>query len=220
VGGNKSPDDLGQIGSSLTRTIGSTQLPALLTSIGDSAFGAFVPWDVLRDIPVFGMLYEAAKVTRDIKEALFVRKVFRFLDPLAATSDEERMRFVERLEAKGKVEEFGETIFLLLERIDDTVKPGIIGRIGAALVRGDVSYDKAMRLAAIVNRCYAQDLEYLRRFPEGAHADMADTAASLFSVGLLRQTGQNYGSMSAPISSPNVYELNEYGRLLLEYGLD
>ena len=96
----------------------------------------------------------------------------------------------------------------------DMAKPRIIGRVIAAHIDGHIDAEKAMRLAAIVSRCYAHDLEYLRSFEPGTQGDGSDIAATLYSAGLLSFAGTDYNPDGGII-----YELNTYSKLLLKYGL-
>ncbi|MEG4082455.1 hypothetical protein [Microcoleus sp. POL10_C6] len=63
------------------------------------------------------------------------------------------------------------------------------------------------------------DLNYLTRFIAGVQSN-PNIAASLQSAGLLIFAGMDGGNLGEPFSGGVVYELNEYGKMLLQYGLD
>ena len=71
-----------------------------------------------------------------------------------------------------------------------------------------------------VNRVYnMSDLNYLTSFTSGIQSN-PDIAASLQSAGLLNWAGMDCGILGEPSSGGALYELNDYGKMLLQYGLD
>ncbi|MBF0591676.1 MAG: hypothetical protein HQL02_06265 [Nitrospirae bacterium] len=204
--------------SSVAESLRSEKLTEFLVINGDAGLNTFLESGGLDGIPVVGTLNGIWKAGEEITHELFVCKILRFLEALDITTPEERSRFTECLESKEKTERFGETILLLIDKIDDTVKAKIIGRIMAALIKGHIDYDKAMRLAYIINRCYAKDLEYLQSFHEGTQGGMSDVADALFSAGLLVNRGIDGGVGDDPESGGTIYALNEYGKMLVEFG--
>ena len=76
-----------------------------------------------------------------------------------------------------------------------------------------------MRLSYIVNRVYMSDLNYLTRFSSDLKSN-PDIAASLQSAGLLSGNSMDFGNLGESSSGPIIYELNKYGKMLLQYGLD
>ncbi|MBF0337686.1 MAG: hypothetical protein HQL05_07610 [Nitrospirae bacterium] len=149
---------------SVVQSLRSEKLKDFLVITGDAGRDAFMESDGLSGIPVIGILNGLREAGKEITNELFVHKILRFLEALDITTSEERFKFTEWLESEGNTEQFGETILHLIDKIDDTVKAKITGRIIAALIKGYIDYDKAMRLAHIINKCYAKDLEYLRSF--------------------------------------------------------
>ncbi len=212
-----SPSPEPKLGSTLTRSIGSENLTNSLTTIADAGLDATAT--ALHGVPVLGALVSLARAGSDLKKELEFRKVVKFLEAVGQTSAENRAAFTAKLQADGKFEEFGQNILLLLSRLEDMAKPRIIGRIIAAHIDGHIDYEKAMRLVAIIDRCYASDLEYLKTFKAGPQGEGSDIAAMLFSAGLLSNNGIDGGSFNDPKSGGIIYSLNTYAELLLKYGL-
>ena len=212
--------DSKEVNASLSKSLANENLADVLTTIGDASLSIAIESETFSSIPILGILAGMWKANRSIQNELYFRKVFRFLGGLNSTSAEDRVKFIAKLSRENKTEEFGETILLLLERVDDIKKPIIIGRIMAAHINGHLGYEKAIRLAAIVNKCYAQDLEYLKTFHEGTQGDNYNIADALFSVGLLANKGIDGGNFSHPSSGGTIYSLNEYGKILKKHGLD
>jgi len=175
---------------------------------------------VLREIPVVRNLYNLGRATVGIYHRLSIKKMINFLGELSNVSYEKRQSFVEDINKypqKQRVCE--ETLLLLIDRADSLEKPSILGRILKHHILDNISYEDAMRLSFIVDRVYMSDLDYLTRFSSGIQRK-PDIDASLQSAGLLKWAGMDGGNLGEPFSGGVIYELNDYGKMLLQYGLD
>ena len=175
---------------------------------------------VLREIPVVRNLYNLGRATVGIYHRLSIKKMINFLGELSNVSYEKRQSFVEDINKypqKQRVCE--ETLLLLIDRADSLEKPSILGRILKHHILDNISYEDAMRLSFIVDRVYMSDLDYLTRFSSGIQRK-PDIDASLQSAGLLKWAGMDGGNLGEHFSGGVIYELNDYGKMLLQYGLD
>ena len=175
---------------------------------------------VLREIPVVRNLYNLGRATVGIYHRLSIKKMINFLGELSNVSSKKRQSFVEDINKdpqKKRVCE--ETLLLLIDRADSLEKPSILGRILKHHILDNISYEDAMRLSFIVDRVYMSDLDYLTRFSSGIQRK-PDIDASLQSAGLLKWAGMDGGNLGEPFSGGVIYELNDYGKMLLQYGLD
>lgn len=205
------------ISLSLGRSIASDSLTVVSSGIADIAKDVTLDSNILDGIPIFGTLANLYKAGKDVRNYIFTRKVAYFLDNLSAASAPDRAKFVQKLSDEKKLDEFGETVILLLEHAEDMEKPRIIGRVLRACIEGNIDYGRAMRLVAIVNKCYTQDLAHLTNFVDGVQED-TPIAESLFAAGLISNGGLEGGTADGSAGGV-VYYLNEYGELLVAYGL-
>lgn len=208
-------------GQSLVQSIASDSLGELLGDLGEVAIDCALSEGVLRDIPIIGSITGLFRAGREIRSELFLKKIAIFLSQISEASHGERQQFAKRFANDAESRRFGESVLLLLERAENMEKPRIVGRIMRAAIRGQIDLTKAMRLAAIVDRCYMQDLDHLPMFESGPQLDeFRIVVEALQSVGLLSTAGFDGGNMDEdPIRSGTVYVLNEYGELLIRYGL-
>ena len=203
----------------LTLSIGSERLTDELKTVGDAVADATATF--LNGVPILGIMVGAARVANDLRKELEYRRMVRFLRRIAETTEAQRQAFVADLERKGRYAAFGENMLLLPDRLDDISKPTIVDKILAAHIKGLIDYDKAMRLNAIVSRCYAADLNYLKTFKRGTQRKSEGVADMLYAAGLLANVGVD-GSTFAEARQEDggtIFDLNEYGRLLLQYAL-
>ena len=204
----------------LVNSIASEHLSSIVRDLAEVGLDIFLNEGVLREIPVVNNVYNLYQAGVAIKEQLFIQKIIKFWEPLSNVPYEERLKFVEEMDKNPeKKRVLGETLLLLIDRADSLEKPLILGRLWQHQILEHISYEDAMRLSYIVDRVYMPDLNYLTRFSDGIQSN-PNIAASLQSAGLLNFAGMDGGNLGEPFSGGVVYELNEYGKMLLQYGLD
>lgn len=204
----------------LFNSIATDKLGSVGRDLGEVALDTVLKEGVLRDIPVFNTIVALYQAGVEIHHHLFVRKIINFLRELSSTPLEKRQKFVEEIEKNPKQKrELGETLLLLIDRADSLQKPSILGKLLSNHILGNISYEDVTRLSYIVDRVYISDLSYLLKFESGVQRN-SNIAASLQSVGLLSFSGIDGGNFDDEDSGGVIYVLNEYGKILLEYGLD
>jgi hypothetical protein len=204
----------------LFNSIATDKLGSVGRDLGEVALDTVLKEGVLRDIPVFNTIVALYQAGVEIHHHLFVRKIINFLRELSSIPLEKRWKFVEETEKNPKKKcELGETLLLLIDRADSLQKPSILGKLLSNHILGNISYEDVTRLSYIVDRVYISDLNYLLKFESGVQRN-SNIAASLQSVGLLSFSGIDGGNFDNEDSGGVIYVLNEYGKILLEYGLD
>lgn len=203
--------------TALARSIGGKDLRSGVSTAIDAGADATVA--ALHGVPVLGVAIGLWRAGQDVRKWLEFRQLVYFLEGVSKASPENREAFTKKLQEEGKIEEFGENMLLLLDRLDDTSKPRIVGRIMAAHIDGHLDYSTAMRLCAMIARCYATDLAYLKTFEPGVQRNSEAIAGMLAADGLLKQVGIDGGTYDSPDSGGMTYYMTEYGQMLVEYGL-
>jgi hypothetical protein len=210
-----------EISIELLNSIATDKLNSVGRDLGEVALDTVLKKGILRDIPVLNTIVALYQAGVEMHHHFFIRKVINFLRELSSTPFEKRQKFVEEIERNPKQKrEFGETLLLLIDRADSLQKPSILGKLLSQYILGNISYDEVTRLSYIVDRVYISDLSYLLKFESGVQRN-PNIAASLQSVGLLSFAGIDGGTYGEETSSGGViYELNEYGTMLLKHGLN
>lgn len=218
------PNDLDRVSTDLVKSLGRDELADLGGTIGDIALDSVITSGALDGVPVVGTLVSIARSGAAIRDLVFQRKVIAFLTSFAKESDPtSRKEFVRKIEEEDDGQRFGETILLLLERMDDLSKPVIVGRLMAAAARGDMSLKEGLRLSRIVDRAFIEDLLLLPDLNDGKVQPDEGIADALFSAGLLSNDGSDGGTFLSVEEGGEpggtIYSRNRYARLLIEFGL-
>jgi hypothetical protein len=77
---------------------------------------------------------------------------------------DERERFIAKVEQRGNRRQLGDTLLLLLDRLDDLEKPEVLARLFAAYVRGRYDFPTFRRLSTALERISLVSLPTLRAF--------------------------------------------------------
>jgi hypothetical protein len=167
----------------------------------------------LRELPFFGTFIKVVKTGLAMRDRLFARKVLVFLSEVSSAPDDKRSEFVEKISSERGRQRAGEAMLLLLDRLDDMAKPEIIGRIVHSAILRKIDYEMSMKLSAMVDRSYINDLLLLPKVERDTGIDL-DKAEALTSVGLLeRRIERNIFDRNQDIT---FYHLNKFGRTLAE----
>ncbi|MEZ2318157.1 MAG: hypothetical protein ACBR15_04015 [Microcoleus sp.] len=209
-----------KISIELVNSIASEHLGSTVRDFAEVGLDTILKEGVFRDVPFFNTVVSLCQASVEIRQQLFIKKILNFWKELPNTSLQERQKFVDWMDENPKQKRiFGETLLLLIDRADSLEKPSILGRLVDRCTLGDISYEDMMRLCFIVDRVYIPDLNYLTSFTFGIQSN-PNIAASLERAGLLNLAGMDGGNLGEPSSGGFIYELNDYGKMLLQYGLD
>lgn len=192
----------------------------LVVDAGDAAIDAAISSGLLDGVPILGLISGGWKAQRSIRDRLYFKKIVNFIFQINHAAPKAKQDFLDRMIENDELSRFGENILLLIERLDCIEKSEIVGRILCAHIQGHISYNQAMRLSAIVDRCYLADLLTLRDFEPGVQGDNEEVADALFSGGLLANQGIDGGGADPDLEPGGyLYALNDYGKMLIEHGL-
>lgn len=187
--------DSDKLETSLINSVGG-DLKDLSADLGEVALDSFIQNDVVKDIPIIGSLLKLYRTSLGIKEYLFAKKVYKFLFELQDIPLETRQDFVNKIEAEDNTHKVGESLIILLDKLDDMSKPGMVGKAFKALLLDEINYYTYKRIAHIINSAFIEDLIDLKEIYTPVHKYHVDTPAldSLVGLGLMgaKKTGTGY----------------------------
>ena len=211
------------IEQSLLSTIKNDSLKDLGTDYSELALDSFLNEGILKDIPFFGTLYKGLKGVLGIRDALFANKIYKFLMQIKTIPIEERTKFIEEIETKKDEQiRVGQTLLLIIDKLDDLDKPIIIGNLFKATIKKQINYDEFLRLSSIVQRSFYVDLIKLNS--SKYYGD--STRDHFVSIGLMKlKLGKDYSQAIATIGGgdPELiidYEMTDLSHKLYKYGLN
>lgn len=216
--------------NSLDVSIRKSDLSNLVKIGSEIALDNVLKDGLLKDIPVFNTLVQVYNATNQIREEIFTKKVYRFLFEINDITIEKRREFIKRLE-RDKVykRKVGETLVILLDRLDNMEKPIIIGKLFKACIEEKISYKMFLRLSSIVDKSFLPDLKviadnypnsYLTNFLRDIQIE------NLYNLGILKLNITNKKKIDSKtgLRTKNTeklkYSINEFGHKLIKIGLN
>lgn len=172
---------------------------------------------VIKDLPMASTILGIIKTISNVREALFLKKIAKFLFELNELKEEEKENFLSEMSEQPKLRrKVGEKILLLLERSDDMDKPSIIARLFAAYVRGEIDYQTFSRLSDAVNNANIADLKRINdRYNNVGRNDRLVSAGLMRVVGI----GSEHSMPSVGLSNLFNYDLTEDGKIFTKHCL-
>ena len=147
------------------RTVASAKLADVVFDAAEVALDENLADGVLKELPIIGTVVKLVHAGQSVSEALFVRKLLRFLTELQSVPTEERRKLLEEYpDSSDKQNALGENLLLALERLDDVEKPKILARFFAAYIKSEIDYMTFTRLARSLERFNLALLPNLRWF--------------------------------------------------------
>jgi hypothetical protein len=132
----------------------------VLTDLSEVGLDSLLNEGIVRDIPILSNIVELAKAGISIRDWLFARKVASFLCGLQKTSSEQREAFCQKLQQNSNLRKrLGETLILLLERLDNLDKPQLLAKAFEAYMKEEITLEMFQRIASAIDIAFIEDLK-------------------------------------------------------------
>lgn len=140
-------------------SIMTNELSDLSKELGEIALDSILTNGILKDIPFISSINALVKTGFNIRETIFTKKILRFLLELNEVSQKERIEFINNIENDAQLEsKVGESIIMIIDKIDSMQKPKLLGRLLAASMQKKITYNQFLKLSAIINRAFVPTL--------------------------------------------------------------
>jgi hypothetical protein len=146
----------------------SSDLTSITKDIAEAAFDSFTKDEFIKNVPLLNTFHSVVKVGFDVRERLFINKLLKFLFELKDIPTSKRQEFIEQLQESDYQIKAGEKIIAILDKLDDSDKASIIGKLFRASIIGKLDFSVFLRLSYIVNNAFLEDLSALKK---SFHAD-------------------------------------------------
>jgi len=216
-------DTTKNINSTLDSSLVSDELINITTELTEVSIDSLLQDGILKDIPIIGTLIGLTRIGVSVRDKLFLKKVLLFLYQLKDIPGEKRQSFIEKINSENKFKtKVGESIMLLVDKINDYSKADYLGKLFGATIEGKIDYATFLKLANVIDKCYIPDLDNLIPIYQENSKVVDDTDKDiLYNLGLLKNLGVDgqvymYRSDEKIPNKKNQLEINKYGRLIFE----
>jgi hypothetical protein len=148
------------LGLSMMKTISSSEIPTITKDMMEVTLDAILQNGILKDIPVISTITGITKTILSIRDQFLVKKILSFLFELQDITDKEREKFIHDMDNDTKYQQkIGESLIMLIERLDDLEKPAFLAKLLKARIRGDINHHQFLRFASVIDQMLIQDLK-------------------------------------------------------------
>lgn len=148
-----------QLEGKLVESLEAKELGSLTADYTELGLDSILDDGIVKDIPILRTLVGLAKIGLNVRDRIYVKKIYGFLVEVGQTTQEQRDEFVEKHCGNGK--RFEEAVLLILEQSDRVEKSALIGKVFKACILGKITYMEAVRLSDMLNRAFWVDLNCL-----------------------------------------------------------
>ncbi|MCZ8251362.1 MAG: hypothetical protein O9318_02710 [Hylemonella sp.] len=164
--------DPSSLSKALVESLRSDEAIAVASQMAESAIDSQLAEGLLREVPVVGTVLAVAKAGATVRDALFVKKLFKFLSNFDGTNHSERDEMVRRLELDSEYgRNVGEHLTDLLEKLDTHRKPSMLGQVFLSYMRGQIDVRTLNRLNTAIERIPFYEIDAVRRVYESHQSD-------------------------------------------------
>lgn len=184
------------------------------SQVGEFALDQAIKSDVLRDVPVIGLLVSGYKTVVNIKDYHLARKVYRFLYNLQDTTPKERQKFSKKY-CESNQESTSLALLSILDQLNNGNMVPIICNLIKAVINEQITIHQFNRLIVAMQRTAFTDLLQLPKYEE--EYDEEGLSDALLATGLIYQSTYDAGNADTG-KSENMFRISSNGYLLLKYG--
>jgi len=201
-------------GESFESSIQSRELGQLTGDISEAAIDSILKDGLLKEVPIIGTIVSLFKIGVSFRERHYLKKIYKFLYQLKDISQKDREEFNKSIRAESKsTTDFFEKLLYLVDRLDDTEKAEIVGKLFGNLITEKIKTDDFLRLTSIVDKAYIGDLKYMN-FRYGDDKKMINDERSQYfqsiNESMIKDSLVNSGLMTFE-EKENIDEQKRYG---------
>jgi hypothetical protein len=180
---------------------------------GEAVVDSLTDNEAVKAVPVIGTAIKLLKGLDDFRDRALAAKLASFFGDPALQSDKARQKLVSGIASDPEdARKIGETLFLVLDKVTDLDKPGLLANVFAFYLEGHLGVDELRRLAHAIDGAFTDDLIALREWKANDHAaNGVEWKRNLAGVGL---TTPLVNGRWDSAGSQTAYELTEIGKRL------
>lgn len=157
-------DQTTNVVESFDETLEKSNLLNTFSQVGEFAIDQAIQNDLLKDIPVFGLLVSGYKTVVNIKDFNLTKKVFRFLYNLRDTTPEQRQKFIKKYLEENH-ESTAASLLDILEKLNNSNSVPLVSNLMKAVINEHISVAQFNRLVIAIQRTAFTDLIQLESIP-------------------------------------------------------
>ncbi|WP_419655803.1 hypothetical protein Dvar_49040 [Desulfosarcina variabilis str. Montpellier] len=209
--------ELHKLPNQLVDSVYSPDLDDIAFEISEIGLDQFLDKDFIKELPVVGVIARIFKDSLDMRNRIFLAKVARFLFRLKDVTKEQNKAFEEKIRNDPNLKrKVGQTLVLILERLDNLEKPDMVGKCFACYLSNKITFSQFRRLSSAIDLAFIDDLNALLGIADASDEFLKNTKENLAMTGFIRFQGGGEMNGGDKIS----YFLSPLGQLFIDIMTD
>ena len=209
-------DQTSLVVASFKQSFEKSNLVDTFSQVGEFAIDQAIKNELLRDVPVFGVLVSGYKTVVNVKEFALTRKIYRFMFNLRDTTPEQRQEFARKYCEKNK-ENTALALLDIIEKLNNGHTVPVVCNLMKAVINEEITIAQFNRLVVALQRTSYTDLIQLEKYENEYDEDGLSDA--LQAAGLIYQSTYDAGSYDSGENNCK-FQLSPNGFLMLRYGFN
>ncbi len=234
-----------ELGKALEESLISFDLGRIANESISSVFDFLTENEIVKTIPLIKHIYSGYTAYSKLREKAEIKKLLIFFSEVNKVSDQQRKELIEEMEGseKHKRQTF-ERVVLIIQRLDETEKAQILGKLFTNYLLKNISQDIFFRLSFAVDKTFLSSLIALKKLEDSNKIPPGNNAVwvshefrdellnkELTYVGLMTETIKSdwqkeqarRANMSPPTGAyvPNYefhYKISDLGKQFVKFG--
>ncbi|WP_343566346.1 hypothetical protein [Sphingobacterium sp.] len=198
--------------------IKDSDLTDLATNLGEIAIDSAMDDGILKDIPIIGSVINVIKFGNSLNRHFTIKKISKFLFQLQDIPPEKRLSKIEEINNSGEYQSsVGEMVMEILDRVESDGKPEMIGKLFAAFIKEDITFQEYLKFSHYIKSVYYYELLSLKHHNEEHNFFYGNNDGQLQGFGLTTNVIDEWGGGTAgPDATGSITQL---GKDLVKYAM-
>ncbi len=192
---------------------------SLFTDFGEIGLDFFIKDPTLKEIPVIGSVLNIIKLSANIQDRLFVKKLKAFIDNI-----DKNIKWKEKFSNENECKKISTKLMYIIESADDEEKLEAIGILFNHFINGEITKDEYFYICDIIKKSFWPYLKTIYKINkdrisnDGSEFDQ-DQISHLYSLNLFDYSGMTVAQLDSEhktIKKPGsiILSINKFGDIL------
>lgn len=154
-------NDIKALSHSFDTTIKNSNLKNITIDLTEAITDSVLKDGLLKEIPIIGTILNLSKLSLDIKDQLFMKKIISFITEIKDISEEKRNRMISEIDSSENYKiKVGEKLLFIIDKCEDYISAEYIAKFFKAFLKNKISYSEFLRCSSIIQNIFLEDFQY------------------------------------------------------------
>lgn len=148
------------LNTSFKDTIKNSDLRNISANLCEVGVDQFIEPGVLQQIPIISTILGVYKTVTNIKDYLFLKKIYTFLFEIQSVTVDQRSKMIDQIESGNGDKMYGEKLLFIIDSCQNCDDTKYIAKLFAAYLKEEITLEDFQSGATIIRNTFIDDLKY------------------------------------------------------------